>query len=98
VVGLEALWVVIGELLGLALSWIGMSRPFKRLTDHYDALTIPDYLEARFGDERHALRVTAALALIVFVTIYVSAQIDATGAAFETFLGWNYYTGVIVGF
>ena len=30
--------------------------------------------------------------------IYVSAQIDATGSAFEAFLGWNYYSGAIVGF
>ncbi|MFB6351354.1 MAG: sodium/proline symporter, partial [Bradymonadaceae bacterium] len=33
-----------------------------------------------------------------FVTIYVSAQIDATGQAFETFLGLNYYTGAVLGF
>jgi SSS family transporter len=28
----------------------------------------------------------------------VSAQIDATGSAFESFLDWNYFTGAIVGF
>jgi SSS family transporter len=28
----------------------------------------------------------------------VSSQIDATGAAYESFLGWNYYTGALVGF
>ena len=28
----------------------------------------------------------------------MSAQIDATGSAFESFLGWNYFTGAIVGF
>jgi len=32
------------------------------------------------------------------VTIYVSAQIDATGKAFEFFLDWNYFTGALVGF
>jgi sodium/proline symporter len=32
------------------------------------------------------------------VIIYVSAQIDITGKAFETFLGVNYYTGAIAGF
>ena len=38
------------------------------------------------------------MTLVVFVTIYVSAQIDAIGTAFEGFLGWNYYVGAIVGF
>ncbi|RMG17436.1 MAG: sodium/proline symporter [Deltaproteobacteria bacterium] len=97
-VGVKAFWVVLGETLGVAGAWILMSRRFHRLTQRYDAITIPDYLESRFGDERHLLRIASAFALTVFVTIYVSAQIDATGTAFESFLGWNYYAGIAVGF
>lgn len=97
-IGLQALWVVVGEVLGVGVSWLFMSRRFKRLTDRYDSLTIPDYLEARFRDSGHALRILSAASLVVFVTIYVSAQIDATGKAFETFLGWNYYVGLLLGF
>jgi len=97
-VGVHAFWVVLGEVLGVGAAWILMSRRFKHLTDQYDSITIPDYLESRFRDRTHKLRLVAAFALLVFVTIYVSAQIDATGTAFETFLGWNYYTGVLVGF
>ena len=97
-IGLKAMWVVLGELLGVAVAWIFMARRFKRLTDEYDAITVPDYLESRFGDKQHVLRLAAAIALTVFVTIYVSAQIDATGKAFEGFLGWNYYVGAVVGF
>ena len=96
--GVKAFWVVLGETLGVAIAWYAMSRRFKRLTDRYDAITIPDYLEARFADRGHALRLVAAVTLVIFVTIYVSAQIDATGKAFEQFLDWNYYTGAIVGF
>lgn len=97
-VGLQALWVVLGEVVGVSVAWIVMSRRFKNLTDDYDAITVPDYLEARFRDAGHLLRLVSAGALVVFVTIYVSAQIDATGQAFESFLGWNYYVGALVGF
>lgn len=97
-VGLQAMWVVIGEVLGVGGAWLFLSRRFKRLTDRYDSLTVPDYLEARFHDTGHVLRLVSAAALVVFVTIYVSAQIDATGTAFETFLGWNYYLGIAIGF
>lgn len=97
-VGLKALWVVVGEVLGVAGAWLLMSRPFKRRTDEYDAITVPDYLAGRFGDQGRRLRIVAAGGLIVFVTIYVSAQIDATGKAFEDFLGWNYFVGAAVGF
>jgi sodium/proline symporter len=98
VVGLQALWVVLGELLGVIVSWVWMSRRFKRLTDRYDSLTVPDFLESRFRDHGHVLRLVSALAMVVFVTLYVSAQIDATGKAFESFLDWNYYVGIAVGF
>ena len=97
-VGAKAFWVVLGEVLGVAVAWLVLCRRFKRLTDRYDSITVPDYLEDRFGDTSHRLRVLSAVALMVFVTIYVSAQIDATGQAFESFLGWNYYVGIGVGF
>jgi len=98
-VGVSAFWVVVGEVLGVSLAWLTMARPFKRLTDTYDSITIPDYLESRFDDgEAQILRRVAAIGLTIFVTIYVSAQIHATGAAFEGFLGWNYYVGALVGF
>ena len=96
--GVKAFWVVAGETLGVAVAWYLMSRRFKRLTDRYDSITIPDYLESRFQDDTQMVRKVAAIALTVFVTIYVSAQIDATGQAFEDFLGWNYFVGAIVGF
>ena len=96
--GVKAFWVVFGEVLGVTLAWALMSRPFKRLTDRYDAITVADYLEGRFADKTQRVRIVAAFALSVFVTIYVSAQIDATGKAFETFLGWDYFVGAIVGF
>lgn len=96
--GFHALWVVVGELVGVGGAWLLMARPFKQQTDDFDSVTIPDYLESRFNDTSRRLRIVSAGALLVFVTIYVSAQIDATGTAFETFLGWNYFTGVAVGF
>ncbi|MEM7308082.1 MAG: sodium/proline symporter [Planctomycetota bacterium] len=97
-VGVQAFWVVLGEVLGVAGAWLLLSRRFKRLTDRYDSITVPDYLESRFRDRAHRLRLASAGALVVFVTIYVSAQIDATGKAFEAFLGWSYFTGALVGF
>jgi sodium/proline symporter len=97
-VGLQAFWVVLGEILGVGGAWLLLSGRFKRLTDRYDSITIPDYLESRFRDSSHRLRLVSAGSLMIFVTIYVSAQIDATGTAFESFLGWNYFVGALVGF
>ncbi len=97
-VGVKAFWVVVGEVLGVAVAWLYLAKPFKRKSDQFGAITIPDYLASRFRSQTHGLRILAATALSVFVIIYVSAQIDATGSAFESFLGWNYYVGTLVGF
>ena len=97
-VGVSAFWTVLGEVVGVGISWFFMAEKFKKLSDKYESITIPDYLVSRFKSTTHTLRIVAATALSLFVIIYVSAQIDATGSAFESFLGWNYYTGAIVGF
>jgi len=102
-VGARAFWVVVGEVVGVGLAWFLMAAPFKAATDRHGSITIPDFFESRFsapGSERAArtIRIVSAAALSLFVTVYVSAQIDATGKAFDSFLGWDYYLGALVGF
>jgi sodium/proline symporter len=97
-VGFSAYWVVVGEVLGVSIAWFLMANRFKRLTDKYDSMTVIDYLASRFRCKDNLLRVVSAIVLSVFVLIYISAQIDATGSAFERFLSWNYHVGAIVGF
>jgi len=97
-IGAQAFWVVLGEVIGVGGAWIFMARRFKRLTNKYDSITVPDYLESRFRDTGHWLRLIAAGTLIIFVPIYAGAQVFAAGGAFNNFLGWNHYLGAAVGF
>ena len=96
--GLSTYWVVVGEVLGVAISWQYMARRFKRKSDAYQAITIPDYLESHFQSKTKTLRVLASTILSVFVIIYVSSQIDVTGKAFESMMGIDYYVGAVIGF
>ncbi|MBT5031848.1 MAG: sodium/proline symporter [Proteobacteria bacterium] len=96
--GFSTYWVVIGEMLGVGIAWFFMANRFKQLTDKYDAMTVIDFLASRFDSKTNVLRIVSATALSIFVLIYISAQIDATGSAFERFLDWDYQVGAIVGF
>ena len=96
--GMSTYWVVVGEVLGVAISWWYMAKRFKRKSDEYQAITIPDYLESHFNSKTKTLRIIASTILSVFVIIYVSSQIDVTGKAFESMMGINYYVGAIIGF
>ena len=97
-IGVTAYWVVFGEVLGVFVAWFLMAERFKKLTDHYDSLTMTDFLVSRLRPSSSTLRVLAAITLAIFSLIYLSAQIDATGSAFERFLGWNYFVGAAFGF
>ncbi|MDA9817157.1 sodium/proline symporter, partial [bacterium] len=96
--GLSAYWVVVGEVLGVAVSWWFMAKRFKRKSDAYGSITIPDYLESHFKSTKKTLRILSASILSIFVIIYVSSQIDVTGKAFESMMGLDYFTGAIIGF
>ncbi len=96
--GISAYWVVLGELLGVFISWFFMAKKFKRRTDRYNSITVPDYLESHFKTKTHRLRIIAASVLSIFVIIYVSSQLDATGIAFESLMDINYYWGILIGF
>ena len=98
VAGISAFWVVIGEVLGVSIAWMCMAKKFKRITDKYNSITIPDYLVNRFKSKNNDIRILSSIFLSFFIIIYVSAQIDATGSAFEAFLGWNYFLGAVVGY
>ena len=96
-VGAHAFWVVLGEVTGIALAWILVSRRLKRLGDESESITVPDVLAARFNDKHHVLRSISVLIILVMVMTYVAAQMVATGKAFDGFTDLNYAWGVVVG-
>jgi sodium/proline symporter len=96
-VGVHALWIVVGEIIGIGLSWGLVARRLRHGAGESDALTAPDYLAARFGDRSGLLRWVAVLIILAMVVTYTSAQVVATGKAFQTFVDWDYRSGAILG-
>lgn len=96
--GYSGYWVVAGELLGVFVSWQFMAKRFKKRSDKFGAITIPDYLQSHFQSKTHTLRIVAASVLVIFIVIYVASQIDVTGIAFNSMLGIDYRLGALIGF
>ena len=96
--GYAGYWVVVGELLGVFISWQFMAKKFKRRSDSFGSITIPDYLQTHFKTTTHTLRAIAASALVIFIVIYVASQIDVTGVAFNSMLDIDYKLGALIGF
>jgi sodium/proline symporter len=96
-VGAQAYWVVVGEIIGIWLSWTLISRRLKRFGDKTDAITVPDVLAAKFEDRWHLIRGVAVIIILTMVTLYVTAQLVASGKAMDRFVGMDYTTGVVFG-
>ena len=96
-VGARAYWVVVGEIVGIALSWWVMSRRLKRLADSSHSITVPDVLASKFDDKWHLIRGIAVFVILSMVTVYIAAQMIATGNAVDSFTEYSYDTGIYVG-
>ncbi|GIW52508.1 MAG: sodium:proline symporter [Gemmatimonadales bacterium] len=96
-VGIHALWVVLGEVLGVTLGWTLVASRFKEYTDRYGAITVPDYLEARFRDTKHVFQLMGLVIIVSMVAAYTAAQFTAMGKAFGSFAGTSYGAGVLIG-
>ena len=96
--GLEAGWLVLGLAVGTYANWRLVAPRLRIATEKAgDALTIPAYLERRFADDSGALRITAALLILVFFLFYTSSGLVAAGKLFEEVFGLNYLAAVAVG-
>ena len=94
----EALWTAIGLLVGTYLNWLFIAKRLRTFTQvANDSLTVSDFFENRFEDKSHFLRVFSSVVIVVFFIIYTSAQFVAGAKLFETILGWNYTSSILLG-
>ena len=96
-VGISAFWVVIGEVLGVAVSWLFIIPKFKKEATRLGSVTMLDFFEDKLGDTRHILRYIFTFVLLTMVTAYIAAQLTATGKAFNSFYGMNMVHAQILG-
>lgn len=93
--GFSAGWIVIGLLIGAYLNYVWVAPRLRVYTEvANDSITIPDFLENRFDDHSHTLRLVSALVIVIFFTVYTSSGIVAGGKLFESAFGLDYHFGI----
>jgi len=94
----EAIWTAIGLWIGTYLNWLFVAKRLRSYTQvASDALTLPDFFEKRFMDEKHILRSISAIFIVIFFLVYTSAQFAAGGKLFATIFGIPYVGGMAIG-
>jgi sodium/proline symporter len=95
--GFNAIWPAIGCVFGILFSWTFIAKRLRLETEKYNAITIPDFLESRFKDDSHTLRITATLIIVFFFTIYVAAQFLGAGKVLNITFGISKLHGMLIG-
>ncbi|QRG66374.1 sodium/proline symporter PutP [Brevibacillus choshinensis] len=97
--GLSASWIAIGLTLGAYANWLYVAPRLRTYTEvANNSITIPSFLENRFGDGSRMLRLASALVIMIFFTFYVSSGLVSGGVLFENTFHLSYTTGLwIVG-
>lgn len=95
--GLSQSWIAIGLFLGAWANWVIVAPRLREQTERFgNALTIPEFLGNRFNDQRHVLRLTASVVIVVFFALYSASGLVAGGKLFESAFGASYQTGLWV--
>jgi len=94
----EAIWTAVGLVIGTYLNWLFVAKRLRKYTEvSGNSITIPDFLENRFKDSKHILRIISAVFIVIFFLVYTSSQFSAGAKLFSTVFGLNYTTGLILG-
>ncbi len=84
-------YIAIGLTIGASLNWIFVAKRLRIYTSVVsNSLTIPDYFETRFSDDKHILRVVCAAVILIFFTFYVSSGLVSGAKLFEEVFGIRY--------
>ncbi len=96
--GFGEAWMAIGLSIGAYLNWYFVARRLRVYTEvSNNSITVPDFLENRFKDHSHVLRVISAFVILLFFTFYTSSGMVAGAKLFEASFGLSYHTALWIG-
>ena len=89
--GISESWIAIGLIIGAWFNWLFVAGRLRIYTEICNnALTLPEFLTHRFEDSSRILRVSAALIILIFFTIYCASGMVAGARLFEQSFGLSY--------
>lgn len=96
--GMSEVWIGVGLAVGAYCSWLVVA---KRLRQYSyvagDSITIPQFFENRFKDEKGLLRFISSAVILVFFTFYVVSGFVSGGTVFRAvFPGMDYTVAMVI--
>ncbi len=94
--GLSSIWIAVGCVSGIAISWLWLAAKFRIERDRYNVLTMSDYFATKFSKQGGAIRWLSSIIIIVFFVLYVAAQFSGSGKTLQMTFGISPMIGIIL--
>ncbi len=94
--GLSSVWIAVGCVIGITVSWLWLAREFRRERDKYDTLTLPDYLATKYARQGKFIRWFSSIIIIFFFVLYVAAQFSGGGKTLNITFGIPVTWGIVI--
>ncbi len=95
--GLSAIWFLPGCLMGYLINWFFIAEKIRKQSKEIKAVTLSDYIENHFNDEKHVLRLISVVIIFSCMMAYVGAQLTAIGKTFDAIFGVPHILSISVG-
>jgi len=98
-VGVNCLWIIPAGIMGYVLNWLVLAPKIRPKSAALGAVTVPEFIVRSTGGSRTSriAGVVAALAAILFLTVYTAAQFAAAGKALSAHFPSPYSYSVLIG-
>ena len=97
VYGLQAIWMTNGWKIGDFLTFLFIHKKLRIESGKSRALSYADLLSRWYDQNFKTVRYLGAFITLIFLSVYIAAQLKAGGKALHVLFDWNYSTGIILG-
>lgn len=92
----EAIWTAIGLAIGTYINWLIVAKPLRNYSEKVGALTIPEFFQKRFHDNKVFLRVIPSVFILVFFLIYTASGFVSGAKLFNLVFNIPYTMALLI--
>ena len=91
-------WIGIGLFIGTVLNWIFIAGRLRKYTIRANnSLTLPEFFQNRFKDEKKSLLGASSVVIVIFFLVYTASALASGGKLFNSIFGIDYHTALVIG-
>lgn len=95
--GFLEIWTALGCVIGIIFYWFVIAKDLRIQSEKHNAITLPNFLAKKSGNNTNSIRVLSTLIIIFFFTFYLAAQFNGAGKVLFVTFGIPQIYGVILG-